>query len=148
MNKTNYFKIFTIAAFAFCLNTTVNAQSGSSKMDREKAKPRVQQTEISAKKEDAKTTWIYSIARVTVDKDRISVAFEKSSPKLKTRSAEMAYKISVKNEEGLKEAADSFQSESDVLNYLADQRMELVSVVIDNKEGNVKTYYLRTKAPE
>ena len=149
MNKPNYLKIFTIAAFALFLGTTVNAQSSPSKMDREKAQPRIQPTEISAKKGDeVRTIWAYSVVRMTIKKDQITVDFDKPNANAKTKSAELAYKMALKNEAGLKEASDSFRTESDVLNYLSDRGLELVSVVIDTKAEDVKTYYLRSKLPE
>lgn len=149
MNTSNYLKFFGIGAFALLLNTTVNAQNSAGKMDRQKAQPRVSQAEISAKDtKETKTTWIYSVIQIVSKDKRVEVMFEETKPQPKTRAEEFAYKMQIVNQDKLKKAANSFTSETDVLNYLAEQGYELVSVLPDGKEGASKMYYLRMKLPE
>ncbi len=149
MNKTNYFKFFGIAAFAVFLSTTVNAQNSAGKMDRERVQARVSQNEISAKSRgEAETTWIYSVMQVVVKDRKVEVRFDESNPKPTTSAEKTAYKMAMENQSNLKEVAASFTSETDVLNYLAQQGYELVSVLPNAKDATSKMYYLRTKLVE
>lgn len=117
-------------------------------MDREKAQSQIQQKEINSKRADEAKMWVYTVAQVATRGNNMEVKFEKSNEKPQTRSGEMALKQAAMNEDALRKATDSFGSEADVLNFLADQGMELVSVVPNAKDDSMKTYYLRSRLPE
>lgn len=149
MNKTNYLKIFGIAVLAFFLNTSLYAQSGSSKTQSQKAQPRVQKNAISAKNpEESKLEWVYTVVELNIHDDQIEVRADEPKEKPQTRSQEIAYKMASENRENLKKASQTFTTESDVLNYFAGLGYELVSVYPNAKNQSIKTYYLRSKLPE
>lgn len=141
MKTSKFLKFFTFIAFVALISPSAFGQSNASRMDRNKAK---QHATDSDKNTDY--IYLYSVAEVTVGKDRVIVKLQDSESKPTGEKAERQMKMQEKRKRDLEQQMKSFRTETDVLNYFSSTGMELISVVpnllVDEKS---KLYYLRAK---
>ena len=135
----NYLKtIFFTAVFAFTLNAAT-AQTTNKKSEKTTTQQRVEQSEkLSAKEPTYK--WAYSVAMVTNHGGKFDVKFMEGKSKTSQRLARQNEALNKRMES----SAEELQTEGDLINFLSDMKMELISVV-NEVDGKAMKYYLRTQ---
>lgn len=140
----NYLKaIFFTAVFAFTLNAAT-AQKTNKKSDKATTQQRIVQSDkLSAKEPTYK--WAYSVAMVTDRGGQFEIKFMDGKSKTAQRLARQNEELSKR----MASLGDEIQSEGDLINFLTDLKMELVSVVsVPESKGRTMKYYLRTQIAE
>jgi|SRR5690554_2357707 len=144
MRNMNYLKsIFFTAVFAFTLNAAT-AQKSNKVADKAATQERIEQSQkLSAKEPTYK--WVYSIALVTDHGGKFDIKFQDG----KSKATEMFKHKSHEARKKTTAAMEEITSEADILNLLAELKMELISVVsAPGFEGRTMKYYLRTQITE
>lgn len=140
MNNSTILKTLILSvAFALCIN--VASAQKNSKTDKNQPAAKVSQT--ATKDETAKEApyrWVYSVATVMNEGDRFNIKFEES--KTEDRNALRAQEMGLK----MQDAAKAVTTETDLINLMAKQNLELISVTNHpGKDGKLMKYYFRTK---
>ena len=141
MNKSTILKTILLSvAFALCMN--VASAQKTKKTDKSQVEARVTKTVTEPEKEKVEEyRWVYSVATVISDGKSFNLKFEESENRTRDASLERAKEMSQK----MQEVAKSVTSETDLLNLMAQQNLEIISVTnASQKEGMMK-YYFRTK---
>ena len=139
MNNSAILKTLVLSvAFALCINV---ASAQNSKTDKSQPQAKVAQTATKdATAQEAPYTWVYSVATVMNEGDKFNIKFEES--KTEDRNAHRAQEMGLK----MQDAAKSVTTETDLINLMAKQKLELISVTNHpGKEGKLMKYYFRTK---
>lgn len=141
MNNSTILKSLILSvAFALCVN--VASAQKTKKTDKSQVEARVTKTVTEPEKEKVEEyRWVYSVATVINDGKSFNLKFEESENRTRDASLERAKEMSQK----MQEVAKSVTSETDLLNLMAQQNLEIISVTnASQKEGMMK-YYFRTK---
>lgn len=144
MRNMNYLKAFFFTAvFAFTLNAA-NAQRTNKKSDKATTQERIEKSQNLSAKEPAQK-WAYSVALVTDHGGKFDIKFEAGKSKASERLARQNQELNKRMES----AAEEISTEADLINFLSDSKMELISVVsLPETGGRTMKYYLRTQISE
>ena len=144
MRNMNYLKAFFFTAvFAFTLNAA-SAQKTNKKSDKTATQQRVEQSpKISAKEPTFK--WAYTVALVSDNGGKFDIKFMDG----KSKASELLVRQNEELTKKMETRMDEIRSEGDLINFLAEMKMELVSVVSMPETGaRTMKYYLRTQIAE
>lgn len=142
MNHSTILKTLVLSvAFALCIN--VASAQKNSKTDKNQPETKVSQTATKdASAKEASYTWVYSVATVMNEGKSFTLKFEESESKSEDPRLLRAQEMGLK----LQDAAKAITTETDLLNFMAKQKLELISVTNHpGKEGKIMKYYFRTK---
>ncbi len=147
MKKSTVLKTLALSfLFVFSLSAA-NAQK-SDKKDKSKSGIQVKETEVEESKE-VNYMWVYSVATVTDLGGKFEINFEESKGGTRESKADSRTKMMIQTQEASKKMAgspDMFSTETDILNFLAEMKYEVISIFpIPGKEGKVMKYYFKSK---
>lgn len=149
MKKSLVLKTF---ALLFIFGISFNAANAQKTDKKDKSGIQVKETktdEKETKEEEKSYIWIYSVATITDMGGKYDINFEEAKnptreSKTNARSAMMIQSKQVSQK--MSSAQDMFLTETDILNFLADQNYEVISIVpVPGKEGKVMKYYFKSK---
>ncbi len=143
MNHSTILKTVLVSvAFAFCLNTA-SAQESAKKAKKTTTEERVTQSKsLDAAEKEPRFKYVYSMATVINAGDKYIVEFEESRTDKYEATARRNKEMSAK----MQNESNMPNSETDLMNSLAEQNLELISVTnYPGKEGKMMKYYFRTK---
>lgn len=128
-------------AFALCIN--VASAQKNTKTNKNQVETKVSQSSTSeAAAKEPTYRWVYSVALVMNEGKTFNMKFEESENKTQDRNLERSKEMNMK----MQEVAKMVTSETDLLNLMAQQNLELISVTNHpGKEGKLMKYYFRTK---
>ena len=140
----NYLKAFFFTAlFAFTLNAAT-AQKTDKKSDKTTTQERIQKSEKINAQEPA-SKWAYSVALVTDNGGKFDIKFEEG----KSKASELLARQNRELGKRMESASQEIRTEADLINFLSDMKMELISVVsLPESGGRTMKYYLRTQIDE
>lgn len=142
MNNSTILKSFVLSvALALCVN--VASAQKTKKTNKNQVETRVSdKATIDATAQVPEYKWVYSVATVINEGKSYNIKFEESENKAREASMERSKEMSQK----MQEIAKMVTSETDLLNLLAQQNLEIISVTnVAEREGKAMKYYLRQK---
>ncbi|NEN23032.1 hypothetical protein G3O08_05900 [Cryomorpha ignava] len=142
MNNSTILKTLVLSvAFALCIN--VASAQKTKKTDKSQVETSVSQTSTTDDSvKEPEYRWVYSVATVIIEDKNFTIKFEESENKTGDDKLERAKEMGLK----MQDAARMVMSETDLLNLMAQQKLELISVTNHpGKEGKLMKYYFRTK---
>ena len=144
MRNMNYLKVFFFTTvFAFTLNAAT-AQKTNKKTDKAVTEKRIDQPQ-SRSNIASGPKWAYSVAMVSDNGGKFDIKFMDG----KSKAAQLLARQNQELGKKMEEAAEEIQTETDLINYLAGMKMELISVVsMPESGGRTMKYYLRTQIAE
>lgn len=141
MINTSILKTLILSvAFALCVNVAFAQKT--KKADNPRIEIKADQAKAESEKEkEQEYKWVYSVATVMTDRDGYSIKFEEAENIARDPSFERTRETSRK----MQEVAKTVKTETDLLNLMAQQNLEIISIVNSAQKEGMMKYYFRTK---
>ena len=141
MINTSILKTLILSvAFALCVNVAFAQKT--KKTDNPRIEIKADQAEAESEKEkEQEYKWVYSVAPVMTEGDGYSIKFEEAENITRDPSFDRARETSRK----MQEVAKTVKTETDLINLMAQQNLEIISIVNSAQKEGMMKYYFRTK---